>query len=66
MSRDSNREARTRGEFIHKHTVIFSTLRRPLSFSFEFASIHTHYAPFESAAEAEPKVDSTPLTALCQ
>ena len=46
------------------HTVNILYCRATLDFSLKLAGIHC--TPFESAAEAESKIDSTPLLPLCR
>ena len=47
----------TRSEFIHIHTVNILYCRATLAFSLELAGIRIHCTPFESAVEAESKID---------
>ena len=56
----------TRNEFILIRTVNILYCRVTLASSLELAGIRMHCTPFESAAEAESKIDSTPPLPLCR
>ena len=57
---------RAPSEFIHIHNVNILYCRATLAFSLELAGIRIHCTPFESAPEAESKIDSTPPLPLCR